>query len=117
MTLPQLVLDEAEDLARALRDIGREERDVIAAGGLDGLERFSARRGAVLGRLAAILPPGHLAPGPVRLLLEEAQEEARQSLALLCALREEIGRVSSPSSAPRATCDDWRRARSSRSTS
>ena len=90
MTLSQTVLDEAEDLARALRDVGRAERAVIAAGRLDDLEPFSARRGEILARLATILPPGHLAPGPVRMLLEEAQEEARQSLVLLCALREEI---------------------------
>jgi hypothetical protein len=90
MTLSQTVLDEAEDLARALRDVGREEREVIAAGRLDDLEAFGARRGALLARLAAILPPGQLAPGPVRTLLEEAQEEARQSLAMLCALREEL---------------------------
>jgi len=90
MTLSQTVLDEAEDLARALRDVGRAERAVIADGRLDDLEPFSARRGEILARLATILPPGHLAPGPVRMLLEEAQEEARQSLVLLCALREEI---------------------------
>jgi hypothetical protein len=90
MALSQTVLDEAEDLARALRDLGREERDVIAAGRLDDLEGFGAMRGEILARLAGILPPGHLAPGPVRTLLEEAQEEARQALAMLCALREEI---------------------------
>ena len=90
MTLSQTVLDEAEDLARALRDVGRAERAVIADGRLDDLEPFSARRGEILARLATILPPGQLAPGPVRMLLEEAQEEARQSLVLLCALREEI---------------------------
>lgn len=90
MTLEQTALDEAEDLARALRDAGREEREAIAAGRLDELEGFSARRGAILARLAALLPPGHLAPGAVRALLDEAQEEARQSLAMLCALREEL---------------------------
>ena len=91
MTLSQAVLDEAEDLARALRDVGHEEREVIAAGRLGELEPFGARRGEILARLASILPPGQLAPGPVRALLEEAQDEARQSLAMLCALREELG--------------------------
>ncbi len=90
MMLTPTVLEEAESLARALRDVGREERDVIAAGRLDDLEPFGARRGEILARLAAILPPGQLAPGPVRTLLEEAQEEARQSLVMLCALREEL---------------------------
>lgn len=93
MTLSQAVLDEAEDLARALRDAGREEREAIAGGRLDELEAFSARRHALLARLAALLPPGQLAPGTVRALLEQVQEEARQSLEMLRALRErfEVG--------------------------
>lgn len=90
MTLSQTVLDEAEDLARALRDAGREEREAIALGRVEALEGFSARRGAILARLAALLPPGQMAPGPVRALLEEAQDEARQSLAMLRALREQM---------------------------
>jgi hypothetical protein len=97
MTLSQTVLDEAEDLARALRDAGREEREAIAAGRVEALERFSARRGAILARLAALLPPGQMAPGSVRVLLEEAQDEARQSLAMLRALRERLAQgVSGP---------------------
>lgn len=76
--------------ARDLRQLAAEERSLIAAGRLDELDQLAQRRAALVGTLTGLLPEGDLPPGPLRQELQEVEQEARQTLALLCALRDEI---------------------------
>ncbi len=84
------VSEEAQALATAtaLRDLGRNERELIEQGRLDELGKIAARRAELLRKLDRELKPGWPADPEVHAMLELVRAEGAENLALLLALHQ-----------------------------
>ncbi len=74
--------------ATALRDLGREERELIEQGRLEDLGARAARRAELLRELDRELKPGWPAEPTVHAMLELVRAEGAQNLALLLAIHQ-----------------------------
>ncbi|MBP7149666.1 MAG: hypothetical protein KBD01_19235 [Acidobacteria bacterium] len=81
-----------QEIARELRELTLRERELVSAGRLLDLDDIARRRAALFEALNAVLPPGPLAPSPLRDQILAFEHEARESLVLLTAIRDEIAR-------------------------